>query len=140
VGVVATFTAQVVITMKSVSLGRCCSVLIMAEWNRIYAVTRKNRIIASCFGVITISQLILGLYVVVVDTAWEGYGESVTSCPHDSCLPHYSSVTDSAPSSDLYGVHLRGTSVHGNWIYRHVSRIRYGASLVVHRSSRRHPP
>jgi len=51
-------------------------VLTAAERNRIYAVTSKNRIIVSCLGVITISQLGLGLYG-TVDEAKAGC-ESVT--------------------------------------------------------------
>ena len=51
--------------------------LITAE-NRIYAITKKNRTIASCFSVITISQFIFGLYLVAY-SAVRG-GESVTIC------------------------------------------------------------
>ena len=57
-----TFLAQAVLTLRSVFLGSDCFVLIAVESNRIYAVTRKNRIIASCFGVIAMSQVVLGLY------------------------------------------------------------------------------
>ncbi|KAF9644213.1 hypothetical protein BDM02DRAFT_1059665 [Thelephora ganbajun] len=39
--------------------------LTVVERNRIYAITEKNRIIAACFGVITISQFTLGLYISV---------------------------------------------------------------------------
>jgi hypothetical protein len=59
---VSTLLAQVVLTLRSVFIGSNCSVLITTERNRIYAVTRKNRIILSCFSVITISQFALGLY------------------------------------------------------------------------------
>ena len=53
--------------------------LITVERDRIYAVTRMNGIIASCFGVITISQFILGLYI----TAYPAKGgcESVINRP-----------------------------------------------------------
>jgi hypothetical protein len=61
--VVPMFLAQVVLMLRSVFLDRNCSVLTMTKRNRIYAVTRKNRMIVSCLGVITISQFILGLYV-----------------------------------------------------------------------------
>ena len=39
--------------------------LIVAGRNRIYAVTTKDRIITSCFGVIVVSQFILGLYTII---------------------------------------------------------------------------
>jgi len=38
---------------------------------RIYAVTRKNRIIATCFGIITISQLALGISLIALITTTE---------------------------------------------------------------------
>ena len=57
--------AQVVLTLRSVLFGMDVSMLITAERNRIYAITRKNRIITSLFCVITISQFILGLYLAV---------------------------------------------------------------------------
>jgi len=69
---------QVVITLRFVFFGMGGFVLITTEWNRIYAVTKKNRMIASCFFVITISQFALGLYQVAY-TATRG-GESVTGC------------------------------------------------------------
>jgi len=47
--------------------------LIIIGWNRIYAVTRKNHIITMGFGLITISQFTLGLYLI----AKQG-GESLT--------------------------------------------------------------
>jgi len=98
--------------------------------NRVHAITSKNQIITSFFGLITISQFILGLYV-VVDAARRGC-EPTTKCTHDSCLPHCFSVTGPTdPTSGLYDVRLRGTVVRGNYIYRHVSRIRYGSSLVA---------
>ena len=56
--------AQVVLTLRSVLLGRDGLMLITAQRNRIYAITSKNRIITSCFGAITISQFILGLYLI----------------------------------------------------------------------------
>ena len=53
---------------------------IVAECNRIYAVTSKNRMITSCLCVIMASQFILGLYWTAY-TAVEG-GESLTKyCP-----------------------------------------------------------
>ena len=58
---VPTLLAQVVLTSRSVSFGKDGSVLTAVEWNRIYSVTSRNRIIASCFGIIIISQFILGL-------------------------------------------------------------------------------
>ena len=91
-----------------------------------------------CLSAISISQLILGLYM-TVDTVRRGR-ESVTNCPHTSCLPHHFSVTDPTdPTSSLYYVRLRGTAVRGDRVHYHDSCIRYGASLAVHRSSRRHP-
>ena len=58
---VPTLLAQVVLTSRSVSFGEDGSVLTAVEWNRIYSVTSRNRVIASCFGIIIISQFILGL-------------------------------------------------------------------------------
>ena len=52
--------------------------LIVAGRNRIYAVTRKDRIITSCFGVIAVSQFILGLYTIIY-AALQG-GECMTRC------------------------------------------------------------
>jgi len=54
--------AQVVIMLRPVFFRSGGLVLIFVKLNRIYAVTRKNRIIVSCLGVITISQFGLGLY------------------------------------------------------------------------------
>ena len=85
-----TLLAQAVLTLRSVFLGGGGFALITVEWDRIYAVTRKNRIIASCLSAISISQLILGLYM-TVDTVRRGC-ESVTNCPNGSCLPHYFSI------------------------------------------------
>ena len=70
--------AQVVLTLRSVLFGIGVSMLITTERNRIYAITRKNRIITSCFGVITISQFILGLYLIAY-AAIRGC-EFVTKC------------------------------------------------------------
>jgi len=61
---IITLLAQIVLTLRSVFLGSDSFVLITVERDRIYAVTRMNGIIASCFGVITISQFVLGLYTV----------------------------------------------------------------------------
>ena len=55
--------AQVVLTLRSVSFSRDGFILITAEWNRIYAITRKNWAITLCLCAITISQFILGLYI-----------------------------------------------------------------------------
>ena len=57
---------------------------IAVKYNRIYAVTRKNRIITSCLSAIAISQFIFGLY-------WTAYGaseggESPTRCYLQSLL------------------------------------------------------
>jgi len=57
-----TFLAQSVLTLRYVFLGSDGFVLITVERDRIYAVTHKNRIIASCFAVIAMSQFALGLY------------------------------------------------------------------------------
>jgi len=59
---IITLLAQIVLTLRSVFLGSDSFMLITVERDRIYAVTRMNGIIASCFGVITISQFVLGLY------------------------------------------------------------------------------
>ena len=74
----ATLLAQAVLTLRSVFFYRDSFVLIMAERNRVYAVTGKNRIIASCLGAITISQFILGIYLYAY-VAMRG-GELVTKC------------------------------------------------------------
>ena len=55
--------AQAVLTLRFVFLYRDDFVLITAECNRVYAVIRKNRILASCLGAITISQVIPGIYI-----------------------------------------------------------------------------
>ena len=68
--------AQVVLTLRSVFSGRDGFMLITTEHNRIYAVTGKNRMITSCFCVITLAQLVIGLYI-TIHAAKEG-GESVT--------------------------------------------------------------
>jgi len=70
--------AQVVLTLRSVFLDRDGFVLITTEHKRTYAITGKNRMITSCFCVITISQFILGLYI-TIHMAMRG-GESVTKC------------------------------------------------------------
>ena len=70
--------AQVVLTLRSVFLDRDSFMLITTEHNRIYAVTGKNRTITSCFCMISISQLILGLYI-TIHAATRG-GESVIKC------------------------------------------------------------
>ena len=132
------FLAQVVLTLRSAFFASDGLVLTRAELNRIYAITSKNRIIASCFGVITISQFGLGLYV-TSDTAERGC-KSVTKLLQVSCLPQFLSVTDpNDPTSDLYGVQLHGTVFCGNRICCNFSSIWYGTSLTLHRSSRRLP-
>ena len=132
------FLAQVVLILRSVFLGSNGLVLITVEWNRIYAITHKSWITTPCFGVITISQLILGLYL-IVDTA-ERSCKSANRFPHDSLLLYCFSATDpTGPASGLYDVYLRGTAVYGNRIYHHCPRIRYGTSLALHRSPRGHP-
>jgi len=60
----ATLVAQVVLTLRSVFFGRNGFVLITTERIRIYAVTNRNRMITSCFCLISISQFILGLYII----------------------------------------------------------------------------
>ena len=72
----STFLAQVVLTLRSVFSRRDGFMLITAERNRIYAVTNKNRKITSCFGVVMVSQLTVGIYLTAY-TAKTG-GESVT--------------------------------------------------------------
>ena len=73
-----TFLAQVVITLRFVLSGRDGSMLTVAEQNRIYAVTSKNRIIISCLGAITTSQFILGLCLITYVAT--NRGKSVTKC------------------------------------------------------------
>ena len=86
VSVETALVSQVVLTLRSVFFvfNRDGFMLITAERNRIYAITRKNRIITSLFCVITISQFILGLYLTVY-VAMRG-GAFVTSATHDSYL------------------------------------------------------
>jgi len=69
--VVLTLIAQVVLTLRSILFGSEGLVLITVERNRIYAVTGKNRIITLCFGVMTMSQFSLGLYM-TIDAANSG--------------------------------------------------------------------
>jgi len=76
---VSTFLAQAVLTLRYAFLGSDCFVLITAELNRIYAVTRKDRTIASCFGVIAMAQFVLGLYMTAY--AAKVGCESVIKCP-----------------------------------------------------------
>jgi len=58
-------------------------VLTVAERNRIYAVTNKNRIIVSCLGAITTSQFILGLCLITY-IAMDGGEPFVTKCGPES--------------------------------------------------------
>jgi len=46
---VTVLLAQVVLTLRSVFFGRDRFMLITTERNRIYAVTKKNRMVTSCF-------------------------------------------------------------------------------------------
>ena len=62
------FLAQAVLTLRYAFLGSDCFVLITVERDRISAVTRKNQTIASCFGVIAVSQFVLGLYMTAYAT------------------------------------------------------------------------
>jgi len=78
--VVPTSLAQVVLTLRFVFRSNGL-VLIVAEWNRIYAVTNKNRIITSCLSILTISQFSLGLYVTV--SAAKAGREFVIRLPHN---------------------------------------------------------
>ena len=77
--VIITLLAQIVLTLRSVFPGSDSFMLIKIERDSIYAVTRMNGIIASCFGVITVSQFILGLYMTA--NAAKGGCESVTNRP-----------------------------------------------------------
>jgi hypothetical protein len=96
-----------------------------------YAITRKNRMIISCFVVITASQFIIGLCMVAY-AAMNGC-ESVTKCCPQFLSTSISSGTDPTnPTSDLYDLRLQRTAAYGNRIYHHVSRIRYGTSLALH--------
>ena len=60
-------------------------VLIFAERNRVYALTSKNRIITSCFCLITIAQFALGLRAVVY-AAKAGCESEWSNTPHNSYL------------------------------------------------------
>ena len=96
--------------------------------------TSGNRIIVLCFGVITASQLGIGLYVAA--DAVENGCESVTKYAHGSYLPYCFSVTGHTdPASGLYRVHLQCKGIHSNRIRRHVSRIWYVVSFVVQTST-----
>ena len=59
-------------------------VLTVVDQNRLYAITKKNRMITACFGVITLSQFALGTYLTAA-TAMEG-GEPQTKWYCDSRL------------------------------------------------------
>jgi hypothetical protein len=118
--------------LRLVFLGSGCSVLMVTERHRIYAVTRRNRTIVSCLGVITISQFALGLYATAYAAARRC--ESVT-LRRPRVLPtrlRFSSGTDPTdPASGLYDVHLREPVVCDSRIYHHVSCIRYETLLVL---------
>ena len=90
--VVATCIAQTILTLRSVLSAGDDFVLITAEWNRIYAITNRNRMIASLFCVAMISQLAIGLYL-TANTIVRG-GESVT---HYSYLAYNVSVKPAIP-------------------------------------------
>jgi hypothetical protein len=130
--VVATLLAQVVLTLRSIFFRSGSSGLIATEWNRIYAVTSKNRVIVSCFGAMTISQFAFGLYAIVY-AAVSGC-ESATMCRLQFpkyLLQCFSTIDLTGPTSDLYDMHLRGTVVRGSRTYHHVSRIWYEIPLVL---------
>jgi len=46
-------------------------VLAVIESNRIYAISKKNRLITTCFGLITLTQFILGMHLTAA-SALEG--------------------------------------------------------------------
>ena len=99
--------------------------------NRIYAITRKNRIVTSFFCVLTMSQFIFGLY--ITGYAAKGGGESMTKGPHNIyLLQPFSGADATDPTSSLYSMHNRGTVVLEHRIYRHVSRIRCENFLALH--------
>ena len=127
---VPTSLAQVVLTLRFVFRSNGL-VLIVAEWNRIYAVTNKNRIITSCLSILTISQFSLGLYVTV--SAAKAGREFVIRLP-PQLLPTscFSGTDPTRPTSRLYDVHPRVAVFYGSRIYHHVSRIRYGTPLAIH--------
>ena len=60
--VILTLIAQVILALRFALFCNDNLVLIVGKWNRIYAITGKNRIVTSCLGVMTISQFSLGLY------------------------------------------------------------------------------
>ena len=123
--------AQVVLTLGFVFFYRDDFVLITAERNRVYAVTRKNRIIASCLGATTISQFILGLYLTAYAATRER--ESVIKCHQlflpTSMLQRYSSH---GPHFRILCYATRYTAARGYSISHHVSRTRYDVSLIPH--------
>ena len=87
--------------------------------------------IVSCFVVITTSQFILGLWMVVV-AAGNGR-ESVTKCHHNSYpLRCFSDTVSTDPISGLYPVQLYSTGFHACRTSLHISRIRYETSFVFH--------
>jgi hypothetical protein len=89
--------------------------------------------IASCFGVITISEFILGLYATAY-AAKRGCESLTWYRPRffPTRLRFFSDTDPTDPTSALYDVHLCGFVVCSGRIYHHVSRIRYETHLVVH--------
>ena len=59
----------------------------------------------------------------------------LSNAPSQFLPLHCFSVTGlTDPTSDLYDVRLRGTTILGNWISRNVCRIRCGTSLIIYES------
>ena len=121
---VPTSLAQVVLTLRFVFFRSNGLVLIVAECNRIYAVTNKNRIITSCFSIITISQFSLGLYMTVY-AAKSGRESMIRFPPQLSSNSCFSDTNPTGSTSRLYDVHPRVAVVCGTRVYHHDSRIRY---------------
>ena len=49
-----------------------CFVLTVVERNRVYAITRKDRRVTACVGVVMASQLALGIYFIFITATTPG--------------------------------------------------------------------
>ena len=88
--------------------------------------------IVSCFGVITISQFVLGLYM-IADSARRG-GEFLAKCRHNSYqLRCFSGTAPTDPTSGLYPMQFRDIAASLSCrTSHHVSRIRYETSPILY--------
>jgi len=85
-----------------------------------------------------ISQFSLGLYM-TVHVAMAGCEFVIGRPPKLLPNPCFSVTDPTGPTSGLYDMHPCGKVAYGNRIHYLGSRIWYGTSLALYRSSRRHP-